>query len=231
MAFIGLGKINRVFTGGPVSNPILLPNGSEAAPSLALANGTGTGIWSNDPGGSLKFSIGGSLRGILDSYNLVLYTVYGLSFNDTTYLVNDAANTLALKNGNNDQCFRIYGANGSYLSHMNDMELLTITTEANTDTTMTIPPNAIVKGVSCFVVTGIPTAANFTVTGAVTGTAFQTGASITSSSGSTDAGTKACPFLNTSSQSIRITPNAASTSTAGTVRIVAHYERIIPPTS
>ena len=110
-------------------------------------------------------------------------------------------------------------------------ELTTIAAAATTDTTITIPANVIVLGVSVRVTVVIPTAATFTVTGATSGTAFQTGASVSTAATTTDAGTKSCPYLNTSAQTIRITPNAQPADNSGRVRVTIHYLAITPPTS
>ena len=110
-------------------------------------------------------------------------------------------------------------------------ELTTIAAAATTDTTITIPANVIVLGVSVRVTVVIPTAATFTVTGATSGTAFQTGASVSTAATTTDAGTKSCPYLNTSAQAIRITPNAQPADNSGRVRVTIHYLAITPPTS
>ena len=122
-------------------------------------------------------------------------------------------------------------ANGQVLKVQSLTELTTIAAAATTDTTINIPANAIVLGVSVRVTTVIPTAATFTVTGATSGTAFQTGASVSTAATTTDAGTKNCPFLNATAQAIRITPNAQPADNTGRVRVTIHYLAITPPTS
>lgn len=110
-------------------------------------------------------------------------------------------------------------------------ELTTIAAAATTDTVIQIPANAIVLGVSVRVTTVIPTAATFTVIGTTSSTAFQTGASVSTAATTTDAGTKACPYLNTTAQTIRITPNLTPADNTGRVRVTIHYVEITPPTS
>lgn len=110
-------------------------------------------------------------------------------------------------------------------------ELTTIAAAATTDTTIQIPANAIVLGVSVRVTTVIPTAAMFTVIGTTTSTAFQTGANVSTAADTTDVGTKACPYLNTAAQTIRFTPNAQPADNSGRVRVTIHYILITAPTS
>src|SRR3990167_4530933 len=110
-------------------------------------------------------------------------------------------------------------------------EETTIAAAATTDTAIQIPANVIVLGVSVRVTVVIPTAATFTVIGATTATAFQTGASVSTAADTTDAGTKACPYLNTAAQAIRITPNAQPVDNTGRVRVTIHYIKVTVPTS
>lgn len=110
-------------------------------------------------------------------------------------------------------------------------ELTTIAAAATTDTAIQIPANAVVLAVSVRVTVVIPTAATFTVTGTTSATAFQTGASVSTAATTTDAGTKSCPFLNTTAQTIRITPNAQPAANTGRVRTTIHYYTVTPPTS
>ena len=110
-------------------------------------------------------------------------------------------------------------------------ELTTIAAAATTDTTIQIPVNAIVIGVSVRVTTVIPTAATFTVIGTTSSTAFQTGASISTAATTTDVGTKSCPYLNTTAQTIRITPNLTPADNTGRVRATIHYMAVTAPTA
>ena len=212
------------------SGQLLLPDGSTDVPSIAFINAPGTGLYSDDPQGAIKFTVSKSLRGMINPYHLVLYTVYGISLNDTTFLINDAANTLALKNGNNDQTQRWYGANGAYFQVKTQSELLTIAAAANTPTTMTVPIYATVQGVAVFVETAIPTAATFTVTLTTQGTTLNN-AAVSTAQGSTDLGNNNCPVKSTSAQTITITPNLSPEAATGKVRIVLMYTVPSPPTS
>lgn len=230
---IGGGMIGNAFSGGVVPNPILAPSGSGAAPSYSFAADPTTGAYYSATN-NYNITVGGLTIYQFQQSGLYLLSntapiILGSNFD--TVIARDAANTLALKNGNYDQHSRIYGANGTYRDEGAVSELLTINAAASTDTTMTIPANAVVYGVSVRVTIVIPTAATFTVTGAVSTTAFQTGASVSTAADTTDAGTKTCPYLNTAAQSIRITPNAQPANNTGRVRITIHYYFINPATS
>lgn len=110
-------------------------------------------------------------------------------------------------------------------------EVTTIAAAATTDTTIQIPANVIVLGVSVRVTTVIPTAATFTVTGTTSGTAFQTGATVSTAANTTDVGTKNCPYLNATAQTVRFTPNVNPADNSGRVRVTIHYLAITAPTS
>lgn len=127
----------------------------------------------------------------------------------------------------------IFGSNvnGQVTTVADLTELTTIAAAATTDTAIQIPANAVVLGVSVRVTVVIPTAATFTVTGTTSATAFQTGASVSTAATTTDVGTKSCPFLNTTAQTVRITPNATPGANTGRVRVTIHYYQITAPTS
>ncbi len=122
------------------------------------------------------------------------------------------------------------GANDQYLNLLTLTELTTVAAAATTDTTIQIPANAVVLGVSARVTTVIPTAATFTVTGTTSGTVFNT-AAISSAANSTDPGTKAGAFYNATAQTIRLTPNLTPGANSGRVRVTIHYYLISPPSS
>jgi hypothetical protein len=125
----------------------------------------------------------------------------------------------------------LQGANGQAAGWKYLTELTTIAAAATTDTAIQIPANAIVMAVSVRVTTVIPTAATFTVIGTTSSTAFQTGASVSTAATTTDAGTKSCPYLNTTAQTIRITPNLTPADDSGRVRVTIIYFDSTPPTS
>lgn len=118
------------------------------------------------------------------------------------------------------------GANGQAATIKQLTELTTIAAAATTATTIEIPANVIVLSVSVRVTVLIPTAATFTVTGTTSTTAFQTGASVAVAAGTTDVGTKSCPYLNSTAQTVTITPNASPAANTGRLRVTITYIEI-----
>lgn len=124
------------------------------------------------------------------------------------------------------------GNNGQLLGLKTLSELVTLVSGHATDaTSMQLPANAIIMGVSVRVTAAPATTATFTVTGTSSATAFQTGANVSTVVNTTDVGTKSCPYLNTAAQTITLTYNAAPTDSLGRVRVTIHYFDITPPTS
>lgn len=208
-----------------------LPDGSVAAPSLAFANGLNMGIYKISLN-ELGLVSGGVAGFILDagSAMAVIPTNYFLGWVQTR-LQRDDNNILALKNDNNDQHYRIYGANGTYRDQGTISELLTIAAAASSTTTMSIPANAVVYAVTVRVTVVIPTAATFTVTGNTSGTEFDVAGGVAVAANTTDVGTALCPYRNGAAQTIRITPNVQPAADTGRVRVTIHYYFIQPHTS
>ena len=102
------------FSGGTLTGPLLLPDGSLSAPALAFSSQTNTGIWK--PGaGTIDFTFNGTggvrttATSIQIPSNSGLYWLAGaLGTSGDLSLLRDAANTLALRNGTNAQTFNIY---------------------------------------------------------------------------------------------------------------------------
>lgn len=150
---------------------------------------------------------------------------------DTTLIRDGAANTLALKNGNNAQEYRVYGGNGGFISNVKTVtELLTIAAAATTVGVTSIPAGAILLGVSVRVTTVIPTAATFTYATTVGGTALNT-AAVSTAATSTDPGTAAGASYRAAATTITITPNLTPGAATGVVRLQYYYLQITPPTS
>lgn len=112
-------------------------------------------------------------------------------------------------------------------------ELLTILDSAFTDTSSTIPANAIIFAITVRVVTTIPDASEFSITTAVGGNGFNVGGGVSTSAGTTNTGNHNCPKAPdaTVAQSVRITPNVTPTSATGEVRVVAWWCVSTPATS
>ena len=100
------------FTGGTLTGPLLLPDGTAAAPSLSFSAQSTAGLYRAG-----NFSVGLSVGA---APGLVLWDTNGVmslrnnaggiaigSLTDT-FIYRDAANTLALRNGTNAQAFNIY---------------------------------------------------------------------------------------------------------------------------
>lgn len=149
-----------------------------------------------------------------------------------TFLQRDGApNTLALKNTNAAQEYRVYAGNGGFISNVKTVtESLTIAAAATTVGATTIPAGAILLAVSVRVTTVIPTASTFTVTTTAGGTTLNT-AAVSTASGSTDPGTAAGALYKSSSSTVTITPNLTPGAATGVVRLQYYYLQVTPPTS
>jgi hypothetical protein len=121
-------------------------------------------------------------------------------------------------------------ANGQYLAAKSLTELTTIAASATTDTTIQMPAKSIILGVSVRVTTAIPTAANFSVGDSGSAARFST-AAVSSSANSTDEGTKAGAYYNSTATSVRITPDLTPGANTGRVRVTIHYLEMTPPVS
>jgi hypothetical protein len=214
--------------GGIVTQPILLPDGTAAAPSVAFASDTNTGI----------YSAGADVLGIALNGNAYFnFSTSGLYFaNAATYLNPIAANTLAIVNGNTPQAFSTYGGFGAYWQIGSATELLTIAAAASTDTAANLlPANSIIESVVVRVTTVIPTAATFTVGDATIAARFATG--VSTAANTTAVGLTHSDLTGTSgpkqvsAAKIRITPNASPGAATGVVRITVFYRTFVAPTS
>lgn len=123
------------------------------------------------------------------------------------------------------------GANGQVFNDVQQLtELTTIAAAATTDTTIQMPANAVILGVSVRVTVAIPTATTFTVGDSGSAARFST-AAVSVNLNSTDPGTKAGAYYNASALSIRITPNGTPAANTGRVRVTIYYYSVTPPTS
>lgn len=100
-------------TGGPIANPLLLPNGAITAPALAFASETNTGLWKAGAG-DLRFNVAGTDRLRLSGTTVTIPDVGSLAWGSSgistpdTVLARDTANTIGQRNATNGQTFRIY---------------------------------------------------------------------------------------------------------------------------
>lgn len=123
------------------------------------------------------------------------------------------------------------GSNGQSLNVLQSLtELTTIAAAATTDTTIQMPANSVVLGVSVRVTVAIPTATNFTVGDSGSAARFST-AAVSVAANSTDPGTKAGAYYNATALSVRITPDGTPAANTGRVRVTIYYYSVTPPTS
>jgi hypothetical protein len=119
--------------------------------------------------------------------------------------------------------------NGQFFNIQSQTELTTINAAASTDTTITIPANAVVFGVSVRVTVVIPTAVTFDV--GVAGATTRYGTGISTAANTTNPGTNDATRFYAAGTAIRITPNAVPGANTGRVRVTIHYYTITPPAS
>ena len=240
MGMIGNGIIGGSWSGGPVANPILLPDGSGDTPSLTFASSPALGIHKINVN-NLGFGFGSAHVGLGQSgvvvQNMTLPIGWGtLGFSFDTLLYRDGApDTLALKNGNAEQQFNIYSGNGAYGLIKSKQELVT-TTAAATATTAAdfIPDGAIPLAISTYVQTAI-TIANLTGYNIGDGTDADRWGAITGhvvgtkSNNSDWTATTIQAFI--AAQAITLTAVGANFPAGGKIRICMTYMLSSEPTS
>jgi hypothetical protein len=126
-------------TGGPVANPILLPNGVAAAPALGFASEPALGFYRSGSN-SLVFSTTSgtdvfrisNIGPIVNASSTLSWGSTGISGPDT-FLNRDGANILALRNGPNGQSFKLYNT----FTDASNNEKLALTWLANVATIQT----------------------------------------------------------------------------------------------
>jgi hypothetical protein len=218
---------NKITDGGTNTVVIGGPNGP-----------FGSGIYST--GAGIRVSVASVLTHQMTNGTLDVFgTAAKLRLGDAQDVIfaRKAANTLAMENGNSDQKFRTYGANGGYWERGSSSELLTIAAAASTDTTGNLlPANSIIEAVVVRVTTAIPgPAATFTVGDATIAARFATG--VTINAGDSAIGITHVDQTGTSgpkqvaAAKVRITPNTTPGAGTGVVRIVVFYRTFIAPTS
>lgn len=213
--------------------PILAPDGTAAAPSYSIASAPTNGMYWD--GNALNFSRGGTREMYIATGLVDIVTALAFGTGQDVALSRGAANRLDLASG--DSFRAVLGtvdyanANGQLFSAVQQLtELTTIAAAATTDTTIQMPANAVVLGVSVRVTTVIPTAATFTVGDSGSAARFST-AAVSTAANSTDPGTKAGAYYNASALAIRITPDAQPADNTGRVRVTIYYFSVTPPTS
>lgn len=202
-------------------------NGTAAAPAYSFTGQTNKGIHGAVTGG-VTVAVGGSNIGVFAGTGLNLGTLMvGFAGGDPASNSIDASLTRAAQ-----ASLAVGGSsNGQVFGLINTLtELTTIAAAATTDTTIQMPANSVVLGVSVRVTTVIPTCATFTVGDSGSAARFST-TTVSCAANSTDVGTKSGAYYNASALSIRITPNASPAANTGRVRTTIYYYTITPPTS
>lgn len=207
-------------SGGTVTGPILLPDGSAGAPSLAFSNDPNTGIWSVVDE-AVSISAAGSEGFRVSNTGINAFTApfsIGTASNPGRVLIN--------------------AANGGVWEHFQASVALTLNTgSTTTDTTNILPANAIIEAVTTRVTTTITTAVSFSVGDPTTAARFSASAG-GMTAGSTRVGidhwsgavtTLAAGPTQAAAAPVRITCNANPG--AGVIRIQVFYRVFTPATS
>jgi hypothetical protein len=233
--------LNGVPTIGPLAitdTQTLVIDGTQGAPAIAFASDPDTGLFTAT-GNTLGISAGGTQTARFNATRLWMLSDSGgidLGASADTTISRGAANRFDIATG--DSLRFVLGnveysnANGQLFSDVQQLtELTTIAAAATTDTTIQMPANSVVLGVSVRVTVVIPTAATMTVGDSGSAARFNTGANISVAANTTDPGTKAGAYYNASALSVRFTPNATPAANTGRVRTTIYYYTITPPTS
>lgn len=119
--------------------------------------------------------------------------------------------------------------NGQMFEVLTLSELLMVTTSAFTDTTIQIPANAVVFGVSVRITTQPSGTSTFDI--GVSGATTRYGTGLSTAAGATNPGTNDATRFYSAATAIRFTPNVAPSAAGGRARITIYYYAITPPTS
>lgn len=120
-------------------------------------------------------------------------------------------------------------ANGQLANILSLTELTTIAAAATTDTTMQIPANCIVIGVTIRVTVAIPTATAFNY--GIAGATARYGTGIAVAAGTIYPGMDDGTRFYSAATAIRFTPNGTPGAATGRVRTTIHYVTLTPPSS
>jgi hypothetical protein len=195
----------------------IINSGSQWAELVANQFRMGSGAqvtWNSDAGGAAAADVG-------------ISRLAGSSLSVGNGTAGDFTGTITLAN------IIAKGANGQSLNTPLALtELTTIAAAGTTTTTIQMPANAVVLGVSVRVTTVIPTATSFSVGDAGSATRFGTTATISTAATTTDPGTKAAAYYNASATGILLTMNGGTpANNSGRVRTTIYYYSVTPPTS
>src|SRR3972149_1877696 len=214
---------------------IQVADGTVDTPSLTFAADTGTGIFRSGAS-TFMFVAGGNRIVRTAPSNFTAASDVSFAWNSAAdfsgstdlFLSRDAANTLALKNGNNNQTQRWYSANAGYLQVTSLNEAHTPPLAATSDTTIAVPAASAGLSASFSITTGITGCTSVQVGIAGDTTRFGTFSTLTA--GQTIAIARADNY--TSATAIRFTAVGGGASfTAGAVRVVIHHNQASAPSS
>lgn len=131
----------------------------------------------------------------------------------------DYAGNLTINKADNSQALEM-----RYLT-----ETYTVPAAADGYSTIQLPANTLITGISYRVVTVIPTAATFSVGIALNKIKYGTG--ISTAAGTTNTSLSNGIHYNTSATSLLITPSATPGAATGVLRLTLYYTNLIAPTS
>lgn len=227
---------------------ITVNDGAVGRPSVNFSGDTAMGIFRAGTGRFAFANTGKTFMALESSPNLYLgsdvpiawstgsWSAGTFAYSGDLFLLKDAANTLAQKNGDADQIARSYGANSGYWERGSISESITLSTGgATTDSTADLlPANAIIEAVTARITTAITTATDWALGDATTVARFAA-ANSTLAAGTTSVGlehvdqTGAAGPKQTSAAKLRIT--TTGTPGAGVIRVTVYYRRFVAPTS
>lgn len=132
------------FVGGTLTSPLLLPDGSVAAPAYSFTGDTDTGLFrrlsnliSFTASGTGGLEVGSTTVRFPSNSSVGWTTGSVTTTNQDVILSRDAANTLALKNSTNNQYFRIYGSSGTTYLQISEASTQGSKTKALTESSAT----------------------------------------------------------------------------------------------
>lgn len=222
------------------TEPFAAPQGTQALPSFTFSGNHATGIFGDTATpNQVRISSNGSLAGVFSGtafFTGATGIFFDASNSDTALVRDGAVGTLALKNANTPQIFRVYGGNGGFVEYGTAQELLTLSTSGTTtDTTANLlPANSYIDAVDARVTTTITTATSWQLGDAATAGRFSA-VNAVMTSGSTQVGTVqadqtgAAGPRQVAAAKVRVT--TVGTPGAGVIRIMVHYHSVTPPTS
>lgn len=130
------GTTHALSLGAITPSSVSVGNGTAVAPSYSFASNTGTGLFISgnsvrvSRSGTVQAQIGGGTQGIINlpATGGIGWTADADVVTVDTFLLRDAANTLAQRNGTNNQVFRMYG---KYANSGTDYERLNLSSNGS----------------------------------------------------------------------------------------------------